>query len=110
MARSSLDATAPLPSAELNRSSYGKPHWRCYAQEAAGDPASAGVSESNLSSWQLPALPQAGGESAGTQSLALQLSEVLIQPVGPLAQRADVQPQSICTIKTVKTQNLHKFY
>lgn len=81
-----------------------KPHWRCYAQEAAGDPASAGVSESNLSSRQLPALPQAGGESVGTQSLALQLSEVLIQPVGPLSQRADVQPQSICRTTSEDTE------
>lgn len=43
------------------------------------------MSESNLSSRQLPALPQAGGESVGTRSLAVQLSEVLIQPGGPLA-------------------------
>lgn len=85
-------------------SSYRKPHWRCHAQEAGGDPASAGVSESNLSSRQLPALPQAGGESVGTQSLALQLSEVLIQPGGPLAQRADVQPQSICRTTSEDTE------
>ena len=44
----------------------------------------------------LPAPPQAGGQPLRTDRLALRLSEVLVQPVGPLAHGAHMKPQNVC--------------
>ena len=56
--------------------------------------------------FQPSAVPQAGGQSLGADPLTLWLSEVLVQPVGPLTHGADVQPHSICRSKVTAVRVL----
>lgn len=94
MVPSSLDATAPLPSAELNSSSCKEGTQKRdgdlltqthLLREASDLLLCVCVCLVNLGFCQLPSLPQARGQSLGTDLITLQLSEVLVQPVGPLA-------------------------
>lgn len=55
----------------------------------------------DLGLQQLPVLPQACRQSLGVDRLALWLSEVLIQTVGPLTHRANVKPQRFCRLESL---------
>lgn len=59
----------------------------------------------DLGFCHLPSLPQADGQFFGADPITLQLSEVLVQPVGPLAHGAHMQPQRICRTKSCLSLN-----
>lgn len=100
MASSLLDATTLLESAELNNSS-------CWEQDknlrAFSHVLALRITRSThlegqcfyLALLLLPALPQTSGQSLRWVCLALWLSEIFIEPVGPLAHRAHMKPQSV---------------